>query len=77
METRPDVRQLIIEAADKYGVKTAFISNDKEYNYLQLKESSFRLANSLLDLGYKKVIKLLFIYLTASNIYSLIMLYIL
>jgi long-chain acyl-CoA synthetase len=54
METRPDVRQLIIEAADKYGEKTAFISNDKEYNYLQLKESSFRLANSLLDLGYKK-----------------------
>ena len=37
METRPDVRQLIIEAADKYGEKTAFISNDKEYNYLQLK----------------------------------------
>ncbi len=54
METRPDVRQLIIEAADKYGQKTAFISNDTEYNFLQLKESSFRLANSLLDLGYKK-----------------------
>jgi len=54
METRPDVRQLIIEAADKYGEKTAFISNNTEYNFLQLKESSFRLANSLLDLGYKK-----------------------
>ncbi len=50
METRPDVRQLIIEAADKYGEKTAFISNNTEYNFLQLKESSFRLANSLLDL---------------------------
>ncbi|NLY22179.1 MAG: acyl--CoA ligase, partial [Bacteroidales bacterium] len=54
METRPDVRQLIIEAANKYGEKTAFIQNDTEYNFLQLKESSFRLANSLLDLGYKK-----------------------
>ena len=54
MESRPDVRELIIRAAETFGKQTAFIYNDKEYNFLDLKENSFRLANSFLDLGYKK-----------------------
>ena len=54
METRKDVRELIIDAAEKFGNKTAFVYNDQEYSFIDLKDSVFRLANSLLDMGYKK-----------------------
>ncbi len=54
METRKDVRQLIIEAAENFGHKTAYVYNDQEYCFMNLKDSVFRLANSLLDMGYKK-----------------------
>jgi long-chain acyl-CoA synthetase len=58
METRKDVRQLIIEAAENFGHKTAYVYNDQEYCFMNLKDSVFRLANSLLDMGYKKGDKL-------------------
>lgn len=54
METRKDVRQLIIDAAEKFGHKTAYVYNDQEYCFMSLKDNVFRLANSLLDMGYKK-----------------------
>ncbi|HOH93307.1 MAG TPA: class I adenylate-forming enzyme family protein, partial [Bacteroidales bacterium] len=58
METCKDVRQLIIEAAENFGHKTAYVYNDQEYCFMNLKDSVFRLANSLLDMGYKKGDKL-------------------
>ncbi|NLH30111.1 MAG: hypothetical protein GX479_07910, partial [Bacteroidales bacterium] len=45
MEKRKDVRQLIIEAAEKFGNTPAFIEGDKTYDFLTLKEEVFRLAN--------------------------------
>ncbi len=49
-----DARELLIDAADKYGRKTAYIYQDKEYDFQSLRDNSFRLANSLLDLGFRK-----------------------
>ena len=54
MEKRKDIRQLIIDAAEQYNDRTAFIYNDKEFDFNTLKNDSFRLANALLDLGLKK-----------------------
>ncbi len=54
MEKRKDVRQLIIEAAEKFGNAPAFIEGDKIYDFSTLKEEVFRLANSLIDMGFKK-----------------------
>jgi len=54
MLKRKDVRQLIIEAAEKYGNKTAFIDKDIEYDFITLKDYTFRLANGLIECGFKK-----------------------
>ncbi|PLB85555.1 hypothetical protein C0T31_10235 [Dysgonamonadaceae bacterium] len=51
---RKDVRQLIIDAAEKFGTNTAFIENDKQIDFLTLKEDVFKLANSLQEMGFKK-----------------------
>lgn len=58
MEKRKDVRQLIIDAAEKFNNKTAFIYNDVEYSFAQIKNDSFKLANGLLNLGLRKGDKL-------------------
>ena len=54
MNKRKDVRELIIEAAEKYGNKTAFIDKDVEYDFLTIKDDVFRLANGLIGCGFKK-----------------------
>lgn len=54
MEKRKDVRQLIIDAAEKFNNKTAFIYNDVEYSFARLQNDVFKLANGLLNLGLKK-----------------------
>ena len=54
MEKRKDVRQLIIDAAEKFNNKTAFVYNDVEYSFAKLQNDVFKLANGLLDLGLRK-----------------------
>ena len=55
MEKRKDVRQLIIEAAEKFGNLPAFITEEgKQIDFLKLKDDTFRLANSLKEIGLKK-----------------------
>ncbi|OQC56617.1 MAG: Long-chain-fatty-acid--CoA ligase [Bacteroidetes bacterium ADurb.Bin012] len=49
-----DMRELLIDAADKYGKNTAYIYRDKEYDFITLKDCSLQLANSLLDMGFRK-----------------------
>ena len=36
MEKRKDVRQLIIDAAEKFNNKMAFVYNDVEYSFAKL-----------------------------------------
>ncbi|HQN86657.1 MAG TPA: class I adenylate-forming enzyme family protein [Bacteroidales bacterium] len=48
------MRELLIDAADKYGKNTAYIYRDKEYDFITLKDCSLQLANSLLDMGFRK-----------------------
>ncbi len=45
MEKRKDVRQLIIDAAEKFNNKTAFVYNDVEYSFAKLQNDVFKLAN--------------------------------
>jgi acyl-CoA synthetase (AMP-forming)/AMP-acid ligase II len=54
MEKNMDMRELLIDAADKYGKNTAYIYRDKEYDFITLKDCSLQLANSLLDMGFRK-----------------------
>ncbi|HOC40527.1 MAG TPA: class I adenylate-forming enzyme family protein [Bacteroidales bacterium] len=54
MEKRKDVRQLIIDAAEKFNNKTAFVYNDVEYSFAKLQNDVFKLANGLLNLGLRK-----------------------
>lgn len=45
-----NVRDLLIEAAGKYGGRPAFIYQDSVYDFARVRDDVFRLANGLKDL---------------------------
>lgn len=46
-----NVKNLLAEQAQKFAEKTALSFEEKEFNFFQIKEHSFKLANYLLDSG--------------------------
>jgi long-chain acyl-CoA synthetase len=49
-----NVRNLILDKAERFPQKPAIIFEDKEINFLRLKDDSFRFANYLINSGIKK-----------------------
>lgn len=67
-----NVAELLEKQANKTPHKPAIIFKDQTISFNQLRDSSFKFADSLIKLGIKKETGLLFTFLTVRSIYSVI-----